>query len=349
MTASASPTPTASAEQPDLAQMAWFVWEEDELGDLMTLYVGRLDGRITQLMTLPSDALPSGARPVNGTMVAWWREGEETVVSQIDTADGSMNEMMRVDEYLVGEVDPQGQYFYWLAFEPDGNPSGLWRRPLAGGLTEQILDSGVTGYDLVFDHDGSRLLIHGGTPGVPTAEDYRVLYVGSGDLIELLGTGHSTAVGFLGPDLVVYDHSISGELSFPLTAINPRDGSGRILVAQEGLGAAIYEGAEGPQLIYGTAGPAGNYQVRAMHVGGEQGRVIYNSNESFREPGTASFMRRASGRGVEFNGWVPIFPAHFAYLDEPVPDRVAGVSWLLISLQNDSVVEIPPLVLEESE
>ncbi len=292
-------------------------------------------------MTVPSPLEASG--PADGKVLAWWYEDGETVVILVDTSDGSFSEVMRADApFGAAALHPSGDDWYWIpAGEPD-RTDGLWRRSLSGGEAEQLLpgwDSRFTRLD--FAVDGSRLSISSLTP-VGSRRDYKVYDVATGEVSEIVGTGHRSAIGFLGPELIVYSAAEPHEeLQYPLIAIDPSDGSMREIVQGEGTFAAIFPSVDGPILVY-EASEAGVYILHSLSPGDGSSRELYEAPRPLGEPEIV-MVRPNEGHAVEITGWIPVFPLQSAYLGPEVSQL--PLARYLVNIEDQSVIEVPPVVL----
>lgn len=344
--ATPSPAPTAPGDEtPDLAQAGWYHVENNDDGASFTLYVGRLDGRVHEALTAPSGILGSG--PVDGKVLAYWRERGETVMVLVDTADGAVTELLRTSDRFGGAaLHPSGEHWYWSPLTVEDRIDGLWRRPVTGGPAERVMDHEWSGIGAMIDFalDGDRVAVstfHFGDEGY----DYRFLDLASGDVSEVLGTGHRSPLGFLGRELVVYvaDRG-DAEIHLPLIAIDP-DGSQRVIVDGEGTYATIVADAEGSPVLLHDSHETEAYRLYALADGEPEAHLVYEGEGPSYEP-PARMVASGNSQGIEVSGWIGVLPRGVAYIRPDRLDERPDVPRLLVNLADGSIIELPELSTE---
>jgi hypothetical protein len=285
--------------------------------------VGRLGGEAFQVVDEP---IVDANGPVRGKVIAWRWFPDHQTFSLVDTGDGSMIEVLRTENGDAPILAPDGQTMYWV--EVTSEPLGdVWRMRLPDGEHELILhDVPIYRGDMDLSTDGRylALTIFGGDLSRYIVVDTRTLRTWD------VPVEAGEVVGFLSRHLVTYSEPESEEKRFPLLAIDPRDGSTRI-VARTGAFPAIVPDADGRGvLVWSTS----DQLVVRGSVGGPR-RTILADDDGYLPPMVME--------GIEIPGYVAVFPDGYAFAWPEVAHRYAGRPRSLVSIADGSVIELEPV------
>jgi hypothetical protein len=360
--ASASPEPTAAASlaaaqtaEPapssalvDLTSAAWFQWlhpEEDD--ETMSLYAGRLDGRAFKVIDsgAPITASGSPAGPVDGVVLTHWLDSDESVVTLVDTAEGTAEEIVRSKQRLAsGAIAPDGTTIFWTALDEDGRVSGVWRRATSGGQAEKVLDGwDGPGPDVALSLDG-KYIVFSNRSERSDGYSYRLFDADLEPVGQLLDNKYGEVVGFLDDRLIVYAEGVIGqELAFPLLSLDIHDWSAETIVSTEGIFAAIVPGADGtPRLLFDGHDADNRYKLSVLTADGRN-RVVFVGEAPWYDARTTMMYPTTRGN-VAAPGWVAVFPLGRAMTTATLTGGDQG-DRRLIRISDGEMMQLPDLSL----
>lgn len=120
-----------------------------------------------------------------------------------------------------GQAVTSGEDWYWVPLRADGRLSGLWRRPIAGAQPSG--SSSMTGPGAPTSTSLWTAAAWAVSTYVDSGYDYCVVDLASGEVSEILDTGHSEALGFLadGSQQVIVDGESTHATIVPDSANEP--------------------------------------------------------------------------------------------------------------------------------
>lgn len=282
---------------------------------------------------MPDDIRTSD--PVDGKILAMWLDGDKRVVELVDTADGSRRELRRMTGWVSASLSPSGRHWCWVSFDGE-RWGGLWRQPISGGRAVRLVDPWRGGGgSMIWSTDGSRLAIAGRRDGF--RNDYRIFEPESGRLHQILDAEYGEVVGFLGEELLVRAYT-EGERQYPILAIDPADGSTRMVIGErDGIIAAVIPTRDGPRLVYNWPDDDMRLRFYAHGLRGEPPTLLYTGQAPWWD------SRAGLVHGIELEDWIAIFPRGEVHANPERPDTYEGIARILINVTDGTVVEVPPL------
>jgi len=193
-----TPTPDhqpASAE-PKTAQVVggWFQYDMDQVTMEGRLYVGMLDGPTHKVLSTDGVGIHASG-PVDGLVIADWREGDRYTIAVFDTTSGE-RDTLRASESPVGgaTLAADGSGYYWYEGE-FGGPFELWFERLDGtGGQRLVAGIGSTAPVLRQSLDGAWLVSY---DWWLDDDPYTVVDVERGDSWQLTATVANEVLGVL--------------------------------------------------------------------------------------------------------------------------------------------------------
>jgi hypothetical protein len=337
--ASAEPEPSAEpATRLELADMGWFTLGGTPEGERQYLYVGRLDGKAYRAVV--ADGRIAATGPSQGRVLAWWRDGDRSVVVLVDTADGSSRVVLESDEVVDSAAFGPDNDFYWISRERDGadNPT-VWRSDLVGGNRER-LDPSLSGTMAFMTPSDDLQHIAVWSISDDGSRSYQVLDTDRRTMTAIPVDGFGDVIGFLGSQILVYAEDPTDE-GMPIVAISA-DGEARTLAHTQFV-AAVYRDAEGTEHLVHDSSDHGRYVVFEQTEDSTAARAMFAVAVADFFEGAPRLMARHWGNGIETRGWVPILPGggllHDASTDA---EEFSGVDRLLVSLDGTTQVDLGP-------
>ncbi len=341
---SPTPFPTESAGLVDLASSPWLQWLPNEGSDFWSLYTGRLDGRAFEAIDSgqPVTAPGNRAGPVNGEYLSLWLDADESVLSLIDTVDGSTREMVRSHQRLAsGAITPDGASLLWTTLDDDGSVSGVWRQPTSGLESEKVLDGwDGPGPNLVFSIDGS-IMVFSNWSERSDGYSYRLFNANLEPVGQLLDTSFGPPIGFLDNRLIVYEQGAYGQvLEFPLLALDIEDWSAQTFVSSEGRSAAIVAAQDGtPVLLFDGHEGDDRYAINASTGEGDD-RTIFVGGAPWYDAPTSMVLPMTTDNVAAPPGWIAVFPG-----GRPIPrssQDEGGVNGrVLVRISDGEMIDVP--------
>ncbi len=337
------PPGAESSAQPavDLGRFAWFeVIGGDDRPE--SLCVGRYDGRVFEAQRAGPGSRLRAAGPVDGQILAWWRDGARSTLALVDTATGASRELLRTRRRITAAVFGPGTTFYYDTVDDRG--AVLWKGDHGTQTVEpERVGRGtvVTRFALKASPDRSAVVIadRRGSDDRPDGTTFRVLDTAT-DIIRRVPGRAADLVGLLGDEVIVWDEHPMGWLSFPLRAIAP-DGSDRLIVDQEGSFGAIVAAADGsPRLAFEGEDEAGRYTLSVVAAGPTAlAEVRYAVDHGLSDP-PIQLLWNDGIHGIESPGYVPLMPDSMAY--QPRGEDLGSVppSRLLVSLDGSGDIDL---------
>lgn len=354
---STAASPSAPAA-PDLVAAAWTFAEnrppenEGQPGR-HALYFGRLDGRAFSLSAPSQVSTATPAR--NGQAIAWWwdRQRAETFVGLVDTAVGSLSDLLRTPAHIFSAaITPSGDELYWIPSqgighddgEPQGHTDGLWRQALPDGEASKIADWEGGQATLDTSVDGASVLVVLAAPATSDQGpyDYRVWSRESSQLLDA-GPSEYSPVGMFG-DSIVVDSSFAAPMG--LFMIDPNDRATKPLPTGSNImtPGVYYATDDSSRLAYGGIDRAGLYAIFELSSAAAQPRQILPTSFAWPPRDEAPLLVRPSeAGGISIAGWAPVFPFGQSYLTGPKATVAGGADRLLVNLDDGTVAEAPPL------
>ncbi len=337
---SAAPPSSAPSTAPSVSPTApidtfgsWFQVTDDDEGTRAGLWVGRLGGEAFHVVDQP---IVDANGPVGGTVIARRSLSDHQTFSLVDTADGSMVEVLRTTNGDAPILSPDGRTMYWAELTTDTH-GDVWRMQLPDGEHERIL------------HD---VPIYRGAVTLSTDGRYLALAIFGGDLSQYVVVDTRTlrtwdvpvqageVVGFLGRHLVTHSEPESEESRFPLRAIDPRDGSMRIVAPTGGFPAIVPDADGRGVLVWTIVDEQGARLVVRESVRGPRRTILVD-----HDGGLGSDMVRPSYMlGMEIPGYVATFPDGHAFVWPEIAHRYEGQPRSFVSIADGSVIELEPVM-----
>jgi hypothetical protein len=279
------------------------------------LYVGTLNGPTYKVLSTDGVGIHASG-PVDGRVIADWREGDRYTIAVFDTATGE-RDTLRVSATPLGgatlSADGSGYYWYEGGF---GGPFDLWSARLDGTDDERLVsDIPSTAPVLRQSLDGAWLVSY---DWWLDSDAYTVVDVDRGESWDLTPPTANEVLGILGDSLVTYG-TTAEERSFPLLAVDLRSGAERPVVVGNGSFASVFGPPDDPQLVW-DAYEGDDMLLLASGVGGGSPSTIYRATARGAAP-APRMVPAGSVSGVEAAGLVPLFPDAQVYLPDD-PDRI---------------------------
>jgi hypothetical protein len=348
-TAGASATPplpdntaTPGATPPPGPGSAPWAQVGDDGTGVHTLYVGTVGGPAREVITRDVPIAISG--PVDGRVLAWWREGDSSIIVLVETADGSRTTVARPTDNLgyAASLDPSGRFIYTAPYAGGDRIAGLYRMSVEGGKPERLADGwGASVAVMIWSLDGRWLAISDAN-GPETV--YRILDTRDDTMTIQRGSGIGDAFGFLGDELVGYlARGDGGITKYPLLALDVTTGKVRTVVEGDGgaLGVIRPDMQGRPVLAYDMPDQDGQYTVRTTDGSGGS-RLLYVSQDDFGaaifgESGTRSLVKTDLWGGVESPGLVPVFTGGIPYV-WPGGPNLEDPQRLMVGMETGEIV-----------
>jgi hypothetical protein len=318
--------------------MGWFTLGGTVASEIRYLYVGRFDGRAFRAVVATESIEAAG--PHQGRVLAWWRDGDRSVVALIDTADGSREIVLETDDIVDSASFGPDDDLYWVARDRrEGARFVVWRRDLAGGRRERV-GRPFTGTiaTMTASNDLRRVVVASiADDGVRT---FRLLDTRDGSMTRLPVDAPKDAIGVLGPDVLTYADDIT-DRGVPVISISA-DGEVRTL-AHTAFLAEVYVDGAGEERLVVDAWADGQYQVLAHGPGGSDPEVVHTAgvvNPTYAAP---RLSLRFWGNGNETHGWVPVLPGGMPLHDAATDvEEFRGMDRYLVSLDGTPIVDLGP-------
>jgi hypothetical protein len=288
----------------------WFQYDMDQETMEGRLYVGTLDGPTHKVLSTDGIGIYASG-PVNGLVIADWREDGRFTIAVFDTETGRRN-TLRVSESPIGgatlSADGSGYYWYEGKF---GGPFELWFERLDGTGGKRLVDAiRSTAPVLRQSLDGAWLVSY---DWWLDDDAYTVVDVEQGGSWELTPPVANEVIGILDDSLITYG-TISEERAFPLVAVDLRSAEVRGVVEGNGSFASVFGPPDDPQLVW-DAYEGDDMLLLAASPADKDPQLIYRATMR----GVAHAPRMVpvgSVSGVEAAGLVPLFPDAQVYLPD---------------------------------
>ncbi|MEO7119407.1 MAG: hypothetical protein ABIZ34_10590 [Candidatus Limnocylindrales bacterium] len=305
----------------------WTTYDADE-GTLYHFSVGRLDGRTFHVLDPPSN--PAESSVYGGRVLVAWEEAGRSVVASIDTGNGAVTELARLDlEVDDVEFGLDGDV-YLLSW--DGSRSRVLRME-GNGHTEQVGEPIDFSLYFTASTDHSRLAIE--TFAHDNLYRYRVIDTRRHTMVAIPGPPLGDIAGIFGDDLLVFTDAFSDtiDLPRPVTAI-AMDGSRRELVADSQVWSTVFPDIDlTPILVFDSLTDDGRNAISILHLGESQPTLVYATDAHWWDLG---FPIR--GRGISTPGWIPMLTGRSPYEQDPQNQ----LHRLLIPINGGDPVDIGP-------
>lgn len=309
-----TPRPSAQPRPPVHASSqafgGWFQYDMDQETMEGRLYVGTLDGPTHKVLSTDGVGIHASG-PVNGLVIADWREDGRFAIAVFDTRTGK-RDTLRVSEKAVGgaALSADGSGYYWYEGK-SGGPFELWFERLDGTGGKRLADTiRSTAPVLRQSLDGAWLVSY---DWWLDDDAYTVVDVERGGSWELTPPVANEVLGILDDSLITYG-TTGEERAFPLVAVDLRSADVRGVVEGNGSFASVFGPPDDPQLVW-DAHDGDDMLLLAAGPGDADPHTIYRATIR----GVAHAPRMVpvgSVSGVEAGGLVPLFPDAQVYLPD---------------------------------
>ena len=235
--AAQSPIPSPSPLAPDALTASWAQVVERPDGGT-DIVVGQLGGVAWTALSVDTTVQTFG--PVRGQLLAWWRDGDRTIVRTIDRVGRSRELARTPDRIGAASLSPDGDRWYWATLRPNRGTAAIFRArtyPEHPDARTRLARGRRQTPDRMVWLGSERLL------GVEmrTAIGYRlsVLDTTSRRWTTSPVEGAQRVIGLSGDALVAGTTTPDGAVGAPLVAIDQKTGAARPITTARGTGAFV--------------------------------------------------------------------------------------------------------------
>lgn len=331
---SQGPSPSAEPSTPPIDPdpmpvLSWMQAADDDETAGDRLFVGTGD----LIHEVVSEGPLSASGPVDGqVLVQTWPRPGRTVLTLFDTSDGSGRVILRTNAPVgTPTLSPDGAWAYWLRSTDDTHLE-LWRRAIPDGERQRVMGSRTA------QHASLSLSAEGRWAAIDSTDGVIVVDTRTGRTSRIADDGAGQEViGFLGREVVMYRVTTGHERAFPISAVDPRDGTRRVLVEGPGGRAAILRGPDGSVLVWEERSDD-RYRLWMRGLRDPAPRLLHErilDGPSW----DGGLVVPGWSQGIEAPGYAAVLSCGRARIVDQVGRCVGG--GLLVSLTDGSIIDVP--------